>query len=974
VPLRGMQMNREQWTDMTIEDRCSRICGYLRRPLPAGRALTLAMAVAAAAPAWPGTADVRAQGGSGYRNGAQPTPDARVAAPRLTGRIVGRVIDAQTGAGIPNVTVEVLGAGAGALSGVDGRYVISSVPAGTVTLRAQSIGYTAKTVTGLEVSAQGAVEQDIVLATAAVALSAIEVTAAAERGSVSRALDMQRTAAGIVNAVTAEQISRSPDGDAAAALQRVAGVTVQDGRYVHVRGLGERYTTASLNGARIPSPEPERRVVPLDLFPAGLLQTITTAKTFTPDLPGDFSGGQVDIRTREFPAQRQFSLSTGAGVNDRVSGAVLPGAPTTGAEWLGMAGSRRALPQSVAAAGDFTSPIPQSRLNGMINDFRNAWSAQRRTGRGSSSLGASLGGTDAILGRRISYLLSGTYSYADEVRAGETRARALAGAGGVAREIDRFTGETGRSSVLWGGLLNASTLLGQHSRFFLNSTYNRTADNEARLEVGSSENHGDIPMHIERLRFIERSIYSAQLGAEHALGGHALDWSVTASGVRRNEPDRSEIVYARTTDDAPFRWFAASNEGAVRTFGSLRENNGEAAVNYRIGLGTLNGAQLRVGALARMTRRDADNHAYSISALQLPVAALELAPEQIFDGRFTGEDQGYLRITPLSQGGSYTADDQLQAAYVMADIGLTRSMRLVGGARIERSALDLVARATIGSQTFPVSPRYTDVLPSVALNVSLTDAQNLRFSVTRTLARPEYRELANVQYREVLGGENVLGNPNLRRTLIDNADVRWEWYPAAGEILSVGLFAKRFADPIERVHLATSGTSVVTFVNAAGAENYGAEVEMRKRLGFLAEALEPVTAFANATLMKSSITLPEGASSQTNDSRAMVGQAPYVVNAGATWAPDWRGMSATVLYNVVGRRIESAGELPLPDVYELPRNVLDVSLRTSLLGGVLLKLDARNLLDAPYERVQGAVLRQYYRSGRSYGVGLSWTR
>jgi hypothetical protein len=860
------------------------------------------------------------------------------------------------------------------LSGVDGRYVINSVPAGTVTLRAQSIGYTPKLVTGLDVPSRSAVEQDIVLAAAALELAAIEVTAAAERGSVNRALDMQRTASGIVNAVTAEQIARSPDGDVAAAMQRVSGVTVQDGKFVHVRGLGERYTTTSLNGARLPSPEPERRVVPLDLFPTGLLQTITTSKTFTPDQPGDFTGGQVDIRTREFPATRQFTFSTGFGLNDRVTGSTLLAAPGTGREWLGVAGNARTLPRSVAAAGDFTGSVSQPQFNVMVNEFRNAWSADRRTGRGSSSLAVSLGGTDPVLGRRISYLLSGTYSYGDEMRSDEVRSRALAASGGSTREIDRFTGETGRGSVLWGGLLNASTLFGQHTRVFLNSTYNRTADNEARSEVGSSENHGDIPMRIERLRYVERTVFSSQLGAEHAVGRHFIDWTATAAGVRRSEPDRSEVVYAQTEAGAPYRWFAASNEGAVRTFGGLTENSGEAAVNFRTPVNVLHGGTVKVGALARFTRRDADNSAYSISALSLPTTALELQPEQIFDGRFTADGQGYLRVTPLSQGGSYTADDQLQAGYAMADIGLTHRVRLVGGARIERSAFDLVAQSTIGSQAHPARPRYTDVLPSLALNVGLTDAQNLRFSVARTLARPEYRELANVQYREVLGGENVLGNPALRRSLIDNADIRWEWYPAAGEVLSLALFAKRFADPIERVYLATSGTSVVTFVNAQSAENYGVELELRKRLGFVAGPLEALTVFTNATLMNSSITIPTGASRKTNPSRAMVGQAPYVMNAGVTWAPEsWRGTSATVLHNVVGRRIVSAGELPLPDVYELPRNVLDVSLRTGVSRGVSVKLDGRNLLDAPYEQVQGTVLREYYRSGRSLGVGLSWS-
>jgi outer membrane receptor for ferrienterochelin and colicin len=894
------------------------------------------------------------------------------AAGQVTGRIVGRVIDAGTGAGLTNVNLEVAGTGVGTLSGVDGRFTLTDVPAGVVTLRVQIIGYGAKSIMDLMVGAGATVEQNVTLEAAAVALAAIEVSAATERGSVTRALDAQRTASGIVNAITAEQMSRSPDGDAAAALQRVSGVTVQDGKYVFVRGLGERYTTTSLNGARIPSPEPERKVVPLDLFPSGLLQTITTSKTFTPDQPGDFSGAQVDIRTREFPGSRQFTLSAGAGFNERLTGASVLSAPRAGSEWLGFAGRDRALPGSVEHAGDFTGSVSQEEFNRMVNDFRNAWSPSARTGTGSSSVGLSVGGTDPLFGQNLSYLLSGTYSYGEETRDEEVRARALAGPEGSALEADRFVGSTGRSTVLWGGLANLTTLLGQHTRAFFNGTYNRTADNEARFEVGNSENHGNLPLQIQRLRFVERSVHSAQLGAEHQLGSrHVIDWSATFSGVRRYEPDRSEFVYAQVDPEQPYRWFSSSTEGAVRTFGDLTESALEAAANHRINVGG-SSSHVKIGGLLRRTERDAVNRAYGITALQLPGDGGQLAPEQIFDGRFSSEGHSYMRVHSLGQGGSYTAEDRLAAAYALVDVGVGARLRLIGGARVEHSELDLTAQSTLGTEQTRIAPRYTDVLPSLALNLELTGEQNLRLSLSQTLARPEYRELADVQYREVLGGDNVRGNADLRRTLIRNADIRWEWYPSAGEVLSLGVFAKRFDDPIERVYRATSGTSVVTFVNAEAAANVGVEVEARKRLGFVAEALESVTLFTNLTLMRSSIDIARSASSQTNTERRMVGQAPYVANVGLTYASQAGGRSATLLYNVVGERLVSAGEAPLPDVRELPRHVVDLSFRTGLFSSMSLKLDAKNLLDAKYELVQGDVTRESYRSGRSYGVGVSW--
>ncbi|MGH7537231.1 MAG: TonB-dependent receptor, partial [Gemmatimonadales bacterium] len=220
------------------------------------------------------------------------------------GRVAGRILNASTGEPIPGAQVTILGTSIAMITDWTGRFALVGVPAGRWSITVRAIGYTPKTVADVEVRPDAAVPLDISLGAAIVQLEGVTVTAAQERGSVSAALDQQRTSSQIVNAVTSEQIAKSPDGDAGEAVRRVSGVTVQDGKYVFVRGLGERYTTTSLNNARIPSPEPDRKVVPFDLFPSNLLESITTAKTFTPDQPGDFSGAAVNLKTREFPLQR----------------------------------------------------------------------------------------------------------------------------------------------------------------------------------------------------------------------------------------------------------------------------------------------------------------------------------------------------------------------------------------------------------------------------------------------------------------------------------------------------------------------------------------------------------------------------------------------------------------------------------------------------------------------------------------------
>jgi outer membrane receptor protein involved in Fe transport len=872
----------------------------------------------------------------------EPTP------PEPTGRITGRIVDARTGAGLSDVGVQVVGAqvgptSSGTMSGVDGRYALPRVRAGTVTLHIRRLGYQAKTITGVLLPPGGAVEQDVTLEPATVQLSTTVVTAEAERGTVAEALNQQRNAAGIVSAVTAEEIQRSPDSDAAQAAQRVSGVTIQDGRYVSVRGLGERYTTTSLNGARLPSPEPERKVVPLDLFPAGLLQSVTTAKTFTPDKPGDFSGAMVDLRTREFPLGRQVSYSLSAGYNNAATSKSLFLPQRAGLEWLGFGGGDRALPAVVARAGNISGNPTPTEYNQLVNAFRNSWSVRRGSGSPSTSFGISVGAFAVPLGD------------------GETGT------------VDRFVGSTGRESVLWGGLLNLSTLLGRRTRVSLNNTLTRSADNEGRYEEGVDENLGT-PLQISRLRYVERTVWASQLAGEHELRARQrLDWGASAAGVLRVEPDRSEIVYARDEfGPRPF-WYNAS-EAAVRTFGDLREYafGGNADYTLRFG-GFAREHVLKLGGLARYTTRDADVNSYSITANGLTREQRELAPEEIFDGRYTGVGSDYFRVSQLAQGGSYVADDVVGAGYGMLEYQLADALRIVGGARVESQLLDVTARETF-ERRIQVRRRYTDVLPSLALNFRFSNDHVLRLSASQTLSRPEYREIVPINQRDVLGGEQFRGNPNLRRTLIQNADVRWEWYRRPREVVSVAVFAKHFDRPIERVYRGTSGTRITTFENARSALNYGVELEARAGLGFLTRRLDDFAAFSNVTLMRSEIDLQDVGAGSTEPERAMVGQAPYVVNAGLTYTSSSGRVGATALYNVVGRRIFAASLLPLPSVYEQERHVVDLSFRFPLVRSISGKVDLKNLLDAPYEVTQGSVTREYYRAGRSLSVGVSVRR
>jgi hypothetical protein len=903
------------------------------------------------------------------RVGAQDSVRTAVSDSLPTGRIVGRIIDGSSGAGISDAYIQVVGTERGTKSGVDGRFVIATVPAGTITLHVRRIGFAAKTVTGIDLTPGQSIEQNVSMLNAIVHLETTVVTAAGERGSVNSALDRQRTATGVVNTVTSEQISKSPDRDAAQAVQRVSGVTVSDGRYVFVRGLGERYTNTSLNGAALPSPEPERKVVPLDMFPSALLQAITTSKTFTPDQPGDFTGAQVNIETREFPTGGIVTMFSSIGFNSLATGKVVPGTQPFGLPWLGIAGSERSLPAIARATS--TSAFGSSASQQFVQNIRNVWAPINTTGSANRSFGASAGGQASLLRHPVTYVLSASYGLNQEIRSDELRQLVVGGGNATVRAYNSYRGATGRTNTLWGGIGNFTTMLGSRSRFAFNNIYNHSADNEAHSDQGFDEQLSTDPTartsSVRRswLDFVERTVRSNQLKAEHSLGSRVnLDWNVTSSEVTRWQPDHTDLFYIRQAPSDPY-FLPNDPKSSRRLYAFLDETVLNPGANLRLTIGPeQHPVQLKLGTQIRATRRNAALDPYLVTPSGVTQSQLELPPDSLFSSLATAQRVSVQRDP---DAGFYKARDRVNAGYGMLDIPITSRINLIGGARVEGWRLHLQSEKYLGDK-FDSVYTNTDVLPSVSVNIRIGESQNLRLAATRTLSRPEYRELSTLQEKGPVGDLDFVGNPSLNRALIDNYDARWEMYPQSGEIISVGVFAKKFNNPIEKVQISTNGGQIYSFVNANSARNVGVELEARKHLG------TPLTLFSNVTLMKSKIEPGNtDISALTSANRPMVGQAPYVVNAGLSYENSTGDLSATALYNVVGRRITATGTMPTPDTYLEPRSLVDFSLRFPLWASTSAKVNASNLLNAEYKEVAGGITRLSYRTGRVFSVGLSWT-
>lgn len=873
-----------------------------------------------------------------------------------SGQIIGKVIDANTGQGIVDVGIQVVGTTIGTSTGVEGRYRVRT-GAGTVTLQIRRIGYTPKTITGIVVPSNGVIEQDITLTAAKIQLAAVSVTAAKEKGTISEALNQQRNATNVVNAITAEQISRSPDGDAAQAAQRISGVTVQDGKYLQVRGLSERYTTASLNGVRIPSPEPERKVVPLDLFPTSLLQDISTSKTFSPDQPGDFAGANVNIRTKEFPAGRQTNYSMAFGGNNTVVNHLMPMAPRTGGEIFGLVNAERNMPMALQQA-NFLGVVTDRQLQDIVSQQRNVWNPNYRVGVGNASLGFSTGG-NSILGRRVGYVISSNYGYSEERRMNEVTAVGNQGPNNTVVPLTILQGTTGRVGVQWGGIANFSVMVGQNSRLSLNTTFTRNADNEARVDSGFDENLND-SIARTTLRYVARGVVNTSLMGDHQFSiRNKTTWSLTYGNTIRKEPDRSDIVYSRATD-GQYR-ILSSLDGARRLYFNLTENNYVGQLDHNITLGdVVNQNTLKTGIYIRSTDRITNSPIF---------AFITRAGDDIITQKpnviFSEQQKNNVFVQPIGQAGSYTASDITKASYLMLDWRLTDHVRMITGGRVEAATITVNTK-TQGGFEITSGIKNLDVLPSVLINTKFSDNQNLRFAASRTLSRPEYRELSPVTFRDVLGGVSITGNSNLQRTLINNIDLRYEWFPSVFEVFSVGVFTKYFLRPIERLEKATSGAYQANFQNAISAVNYGAEIEMRKQL------LTNISLFNNITIMKSSVQLDTSTGITVTDSkRSLVGQAPYVINSGVTYSSLDGRSNITILYNRVGDRIFAAGVMPLPNIIEKARNSLDMTMKIPVSAHVNARMDLRNLLDVRYQYTQGNMEREGYIIGRTVSFGIT---
>lgn len=880
--------------------------------------------------------------------------------------IYGQVTDAQTKETLIEATVKVVTGGQkSVLTDIDGNYRLA-LPPGKYDLRVFYDVYEGRRITGVIVEQGKAMKLDVQLSADAGAVQEVVVEARADRRAEGALLQERKKAAAVSDAISSQEIARTPDSSASDAVKRVVSVTVVDGRFMLLRGLGGRYSVTLLNGALLPSPEPDEPSVPLDLFPTSLLANLNVVKSYTADLPGTFGGGTLQIETNTYPSRFEFKpriTFSGDSVSTFQQRNTHPGSFL---EALSFAGPERRLPTGVPEG---------ERLGSSVSDwqtFSNVWSARQSTALPNMGLGASIGDTLRFGNSRLGYLATVNYAHKESVRVSEF-ARAIRQSEDIeARDAALTTVGTENASL--SALASVGYQLDRDNELTLFSLYTRGTDTSTITARGVNNERSET-YNSTRLQFVSRALSFNQVRGFHrldTLSDAELDWQANFSRVDRDEPDTRDTLYS---DDlgAPTGKYSFPNQpnSGERFFATLGESSTGGSASLTLPFG---GLRVKTGGLAQVSFRDfqARRFRYQLTDSGTPLDT-SLPPEELFGASSLGSG---IRLRESTRGDdAYDAWLGIFAGYVTADYKPVEPLRLVGGVRVEHSLQQLAAHSPFDSSiTAANDAKYLDVLPALNAIYALSPTVNLRAGYSYTLARPTFRELAPFIFFDFVRRRNVSGNPNLLETRIHNLDARAEWFVGENEVLAASAFYKQFQDPIERI-INNPQSGDVGFDNADGARSYGVELEARASLGRLSPVLSHFRAAANLTLIQSDIVLtdPRKLGAQTNSNRPMQGQSPYVINLNLGYERPESGTEVALLYNVYGPRISEVGVQGLPDVYEVPFHRVDLAVSQKLPNGLQLKLTGSNLLDSAIVLEQGGVNVLKYRPGIAFSAALGWS-
>lgn len=935
------------------------------------------------------------------------------------GTVRGTVIESAIGEPMYGVTLILKGTNNGAISDFDGKFSITA-PAGMYELQASYIGFQTIVIRDLEIKPGEVVVIDqIGLVEDAANLEEIVVTAEAIRTTEAALQTVKRMSTNVLDGISAESFRRIGDSDAGQAAKRVTGVSVEGGKYVYVRGLGDRYTKTTLNGMDIPGLDPDRNSIQIDVFPTNLIDNMIILKTFTPDLPADFTGGIVNIDTKDFPDQKIFDVSFSVDFNPSMhfnSNYINYAGSQT--DFLGFDNGLRQLPTGYDLAN---APNPFNSTDTQVAQFLNEFSPTMGVQEDNNLMNFSLGITygnqlEFDNGHKLGYLFTGNYKnnsvFYDDAFFGEFQND---------RNPDEIQfqraatsqGLLAENEILLGGLAGIAyktytskyrfTAMRLQNGVSRSGAFDLIDDEDA---IGKSGYDGIS----ENLEYNERAVTNLFLNGEHHINDDqwTIDWRVSSTWSSQDDPDIRKTAFTRINDNYRFAAGAAGNPS--RLWRELDEINTQGKLDLINELQMFqNDAKLKFGASYTYKERDYNIQDFSINffngeQLDWTGSGLEVWTDQtIYPNGPVYLVSGFSEPNP----NQYNSNTNNLGVYLSSEFEPISKLKAIVGVRMENFVQRHTGRDQLQNNVLEndIVLENLDLFPSVNLIYALGERQNFRLSYSQTIARPSFKELSFAQILDPVSNRIFNGglfaiddwDGNLKSTDINNFDLRWEIYQDRGQNLSFSGFYKTFDNPIELVRLPQAQTNAEFQPrNVGNGTVYGLEVEFKRSLDFINDKF---SFYGNFTLVNSEIEMSETELRNRNnnartgevidDNRNMAGQAPWIINAGLAFDNFEKGIDAGLFYNVKGKTLVVVGGGIDPDVFSQPFHSLNYNMNkvfgseaqwtasfsiNNILGDQLEQLYERSFSSADENSAKAtSQIFQRFSPGVSFGLGLKYS-
>lgn len=844
--------------------------------------------------------------------------------------IEGKVTDAKSGEKLTGVSISIVGEKSITLTNNDGVFILKVDANKKYTIKLTYIGYTSKELNEVEAIANLVNHIDILLAPSAKIENTVIVKSSARKETVNALIAVQKNTPVIAQVISAEAIRRSPDKNTGEILKRVTGTSVQEGKYLVVRGLADRYNQAMLNGILLSSTEPDRKTFSFDIFPAAMIDNIVMNKTFIPELPGEWAGGLIQVQTKDVPTANFLNVQLGTGFNSNTIGNNFYQAAGGNKDWLGIDDGTRGLANNFPTKTNFSTLSTTDKTN-LGKQLRNNWQATPTAAPINTSFQINGGGTTKILGKKVGGMFAITYNQSNKRTPFDNKF--IANNDGDV-ELQYNNNKYSRD-ILAGALANISVQFNSNHKIAFKNILNVNTTNfvidryDGRDYILSGGGNGD-KVKAQEIGFKQNTFFNTQLIGDHNFTKQKVKvkWYGGFNILDQYIPDQRRLFYTQDASNPTANYFALIGLGAGQKSGSIFYSflndyiynaGGDVSkvIDYKGQKHTI-----KVGYLFQVKDRLFDSRPFYLNTSSNAIK--QLPANQLFAAENFGLGNEKVQFDEIAGNAfRYVANTIMNAGFIQFDNPIGEKFRAVWGVRVE--SFDQLVGSVKKSDPRHVNTLVTDFLPGVNLTYKLNNQTNFRFSAGQTVIRPEFRELSPFAFYDFELGAQVVGNKAAQRTKVTNIDVRYELYPRAGELFTIGAYFKHFDKPIEYYFNRTGpGTNTFNILNTKQATAYGVELEYRKKLDFI-KALKNFTVTGNLSYIYSKVNDSTG-----NINRPLQGQSPYLINFGINYDLEKSGFSATLLFNQIGRRILFVGNEAISDIWEAPRPLLDLQIAKKL--------------------------------------------